>query len=44
LLANANYSGYYTSIGASYRFDRHVDKATNVDKNRNQLKGKKSFS
>jgi len=44
LLANANYSGYYTSIGASYRFDRHVDKATNLDKNKNQLKDKKSFS
>jgi len=44
LLANANHSGYYTSIGASYRFDRHVDKATNLDKNKNQLKDKKSFS
>ena len=44
LLANAKHSGYYTSIGASYRFDRHVDKATNLDKNKNQLKDKKSFS
>jgi len=33
LLADSFTSGYYTSFGASYRFDRHVDKVTKLDEN-----------
>tara|TARA_B100000787_G_scaffold159892_2_gene138468 strand:- start:47943 stop:49469 length:1527 start_codon:yes stop_codon:yes gene_type:complete len=37
LLANAKYSGFYASIGASYRFDRHVDKDLRVDGNKKRI-------
>ncbi len=33
LLANPNSSGFYTSIGASYRFDRHKDEMIELDEN-----------
>ncbi len=33
LLADSFTSGYYTSFGASYRFDRHIDKVTKLDEN-----------
>ena len=43
LLADSNSSGYYASFGASYRFDRHVDKVLNSDKKNKSLEKKKSF-
>ena len=33
LLADANSTGFYTSIGASYRFDKHVDEVIELDEN-----------
>ena len=33
LLTDAKSSGFYSSIGASYRFDRHLDKVTELDEN-----------
>lgn len=33
LLADANSTGFYTSIGASYRFDRHADEVIELDEN-----------
>ncbi len=37
LLADANATGFYASVGASYRFDRHVDEVTEVDENGNPI-------
>ena len=33
LMADANSTGFYTSIGASYRFDRHQDEIIELDEN-----------
>ena len=41
LLADSFTSGYYTSFGASYRFDRHIDKVTKLDENRTPIDDKK---
>ena len=41
LLADSFTSGYYTSFGASYRFDRHIDKVTKLDENGTPIDDKK---
>ena len=38
LLADSSRSGFYSSVGVSYRFDRHVDKITKLDENGNSFK------
>ena len=43
LLTDAKSSGFYSSIGASYRFDRHLDKVTELDENGKPVKNDKSF-
>ena len=44
LLTDAKSSGFYSSIGASYRFDRHLDKVTELDENGKPVKNDKSFN
>jgi hypothetical protein len=44
LLTDAKSSGFYSSIGASYRFDRHIDKVTELDENGKPVKNDKSFN
>jgi hypothetical protein len=41
LLADSFTSGFYTSFGASYRFDRHIDKVTKLDENGTPIDDKK---
>jgi len=49
LIAEGNVTGYYASIGASYRLDRHVDESTEVDEfgnpieNEEEVNKKKGF-
>ena len=43
LLADSSRSGFYSSVGLSYRFDRHVDKITKLDENGNPLKNDKGL-
>ena len=43
LLADSSTSGFYSSVGVSYRFDRHVDKITKLDENGNPLKNDKGL-
>ena len=43
LLADSSKSGFYSSVGVSYRFDRHVDKITKLDENGNPLKNDKGL-
>lgn len=41
LLANGKSSGLYTSLGVSYRLDRHKDKMTDLDADGNPIKEEK---
>ena len=43
LLADGKSSGYYSSFGASYRLNRHVDKVINLDKKGKSSKKKRFF-
>ncbi len=43
LLADGKSSGFYSSFGASYRLNRHVDKVLNSDKNGKSSKKKRIF-
>ena len=43
LLADGKSSGFYSSLGASYRLDRHVDKVLNEDKKSKSIKNKGFF-
>ena len=43
LLADGKSSGFYSSLGASYRLDRHVDKELNEDKKSKSIKSKGFF-
>ncbi len=43
LLADGKSSGFYSSFGASYRLDRHVDKVLNSDKDSKSIRTKRFF-
>ena len=43
LLADGKSSGFYSSFGASYRLNRHVDKVINLDKKGKSSKKKRFF-
>lgn len=43
LLTDSKSTGFYSSIGISYRLNRHVDKVTNLDEKGNQTKNKGRF-
>ncbi|CAI8302632.1 MAG: Uncharacterised protein [Flavobacterium sp. SCGC AAA160-P02] len=43
LLTDSKSTGFYSSIGISYRLNRHVDKVTNLDENMNLTEDKGNY-